>query len=318
MKKEHVAYIQLSMAMFFAGSTVVAGKYMIDIPIFISQTISLVFALLVIFPLAYFKEGSLRKFSVTKKDWFLLFLQGFTGIFLFRIFILLGLRLTSAIESGIIMSTTPAILALSSFLFLREKISKQVLIGIVISVFGIFLLNTNGIDLSIGRSWTTILGNIFVLCAVICEVLFTIFRKRQSFDTLPLTTTAFVIMFAFILFLPIGFYQGITYNWHAFRPVSLLPMFYYGAFCSAIGYTCWFSGLSKIDVSIAAGFSGIMPISSVGLSVLFLREMLTWQHIMGMLLALIGIYTITYKFKKGWKSFNIKDNWVFQNLLKRG
>lgn len=308
MKKEHLAYIQLSMAMFFAGSTVVAGKYMIDIPIFISQSISLIFAIIVIFPLAYFKEGRHNKLTISRKDWVLLFLQGLTGIFLFRIFILLGLRLTSAIESGIIMSTTPAILALFSFLFLRERITKQVLIGILISVLGIVLLNTNGTHLKVGSSTATILGNLFVLCAVIGEVLFTIFRKRQSFDTHPLTTTAFVILFAFIVFLPVGIYQSFSYNWHLITPMQLLPMFYYGAVCSAIGYTCWFSGLSKIDVSVAAGFSGVMPISSVTLSVIFLGEQFTWQHLFGMLLALIGIYTITYKFRRRMKFFKIKDS----------
>lgn len=309
MKKEHLAYVQLSMAMFFAGSTVVAGKYMLDIPIFISQTISLIFALLVIFPLAYFKEGRLGKPSITKKDWALLFLQGLTGIFLFRIFILLGLRLTNAIESGIIMSTTPAILALFSFLFLREKISKRVLIGILISVLGIILINTNGTHLRIENSLAALLGNFFVLCAVIGEVLFTVFRKRQTFNTHPLTTTAYVILFAFLLFLPVGIYESFHFNWLLLKPLDLLPMFYYGAFCSAIGYTCWFSGLSKIDVSVAAGFSGVMPISSVTLSVVFLGEQFTWQHLLGMLLTLIGIYTITYKIKRRNRSLQIiKEN----------
>ncbi|PKM50821.1 MAG: hypothetical protein CVV02_10025 [Firmicutes bacterium HGW-Firmicutes-7] len=291
MKKTHSAMIQLSMAMFFAGSTVIAGKFMVDIPIFISQTISLIFALVVIFPLAILREGKLSQFKINKKDWFLLFLQGLTGIFMFRIFILLGLRLTSAIESGIIMSTTPAILALFSFLFLKERITKRIMLGIIISVLGIMLLNTNGAN-SISSSWSGLLGNFFILLAVVGEVLFTIFRKKQSFDTHPLTTTAFVILFAFLLFLPIGAYHSFGFNWNIITPLKLLPMFYYGAFCSAIGYTCWFSGISKVEVHIAAGFSGIMPISSVSLSILILGEKLTWQHGIGMLLALIGVYTI--------------------------
>ncbi|PKM96201.1 MAG: hypothetical protein CVU84_00340 [Firmicutes bacterium HGW-Firmicutes-1] len=293
MKKTHSAYIQLSLAMFFAGSTVVAGKYMVDIPIFISQTISLMFALVFIFPLAIIKEGKISQFKIKKKDWFLLFLQGLTGIFMFRIFILLGLRLTSAIEGGIIMSTTPAILALCSFLFLKEKITRRILLGIMISVSGILLLNTNGIVSGVTGSWSGILGNFFVLLAVVGEVLFTIFRKKQSFESHPLTTTAFVILFAFLLFLPVGAYHSLGFNWDLITPSQLIPMFYYGAICSALGYTCWFSGISKVKVNVAAGFSGVMPISSVILSVIILGEKITWQHIIGMLLALLGIYTIS-------------------------
>lgn len=293
MQKNVKAYLQLSMAMFFAGSTVVAGKFMVHIPIFISQSISLVFALVVIFPLAWKLEGLKSTSQIKKKDWLFLLLQGMTGIFMFRICILLGLGLTTAIESGILMSTTPAILALFSFLFLGEKVTKQVKLGIAITVVGILIINTNNLDHHLGGSWQSIVGNLLVLLAVVGEVLFTIFRKKQSYLNNPLTTTAFVILFAFLLFLPIGIYQGMTYDWSQLGWMDLLPMFYYGAFCSAIGYTCWFSGISKVSVSMAAGFSGVMPISSVLLSVVILKEEVTWQHGVGMLLALIGIYTIS-------------------------
>lgn len=293
MQKKYTTYFQLSMAMFFAGSTVIAGKFMMHIPIFISQSISLIFALIFIFPLAWKLEGKKDKLKILKKDWLMLFLQGATGIFIFRICVLLGLRLTSAIESGIIMSTAPALLALFSFLFLKERISKRTKLGIAISLIGIMILNTNGLDQSIEGTWQSLIGNLLILVAVIGEVLFTIFRKKQSYHSHSLTTTAFVILFAFLLFIPIGGYQSTQYDWTTFHWLDLLPMFYYGAFCSALGYTCWFSGISKVNVSIAAGFSGVMPITSVLLSVIILKEQITWQHIIGMLLALAGIYTIS-------------------------
>lgn len=293
MQKKSIAYFQLSMAMFFAGSTVVAGKFMVYIPIFISQSISLIFALVVIFPLAWLLEGKKSTLKIQKKDWWLLFLQGSTGIFMFRICILLGLRLTSVIESGILMSTTPAILALFSFLFLREKITQRVALGIAITIVGIIMLNTHGLSTHIGGTWQSVIGNLLVLLAVVGEVLFTIIRKKQSYFDYPLVTTAFVILFAFLLFLPIGVYQSLHYDWSNFNWLTLIPMFYYGALCSAIGYTCWFSGISKVNVSVAAGFSGVMPISSVLLSVIVLKEQMTLQLIIGMVLALVGIYTIS-------------------------
>lgn len=292
MKNKYIAYTELSVAMFFAGSTVVAGKFLINIPIFISQTISLLFAIIVIFPLAIINEGSLMEYKINKSDWYLIFLQGLTGIFIFRIFIILGLRFTSAVESGIIMSTTPAILALFSYFFIKEKITLRTIVGIGISVLGIILLCTNDIYIS-GSKLINMLGNMFVLIAVIGEVLFTIFRKLQSFDTKPLTTTAFVILFAFILFLPIGIYNSFYFNWHTIKLSNLISMFYYGVICSAIGYSFWFRGIAKVPVSSAAAFSGVMPISSVTLSTILLGESFTIQHLSGMVLVLIGIYTIS-------------------------
>jgi len=294
------SYLQLSMAMFFAGSTVVAGKLIVNkIPIFLSQGISLFFALIVIIPLACFKEGSIFKCKIKKMDLFWLFMQGLTGIFMFRIFILLGLKYTSAIESGIITSTTPALLAVFSFLFLKEKLDKVTVSGIGLCVFGIIVINTSNLNGAIQSTFLSIIGNSFILIAVIGEVLFTIFRKKQSFSNRPLTSTSYVILFSFILFLPIALYEMKKFDLSQLSFLSYLPMIYYGVFCSAIGYTCWFSGIAKVPVSVAAGFSGVMPISSVALSTAILNERLTWQHIIGIAMTIIGIYIISFRRRFG-------------------
>lgn len=42
-------------------------------------------------------------------------------VFLFNIFLLYGVKSTGAVESGIITSTTPAMVGIISFLFLKER-----------------------------------------------------------------------------------------------------------------------------------------------------------------------------------------------------
>ncbi len=295
MKKNITAYLQLTMGMFLAGSTVIAGKYVMDIPIFLSQAVSIIFSMLILFPTAHFKEGPLTKVKLLASDRRLLFLQAVTGLFLFRIFILLGLRYTTAVASGIVMSTTPIVLALFGAVFLKEKIHKQSIIGIVIGTAGILFINTYGRgELGLGGAWPLI-GNGFIFLAVIGEVLFTILRKKQSFSDRPITASAFIMLFAFLLFCIPAFYQAFYFDWKALDGVKLAALLYYGIFGSAAAYICWLSGIEKVKVSTAAGFSGIMPVSSVMLALFVLKEKIVWQYVLGLILIIVSIYVIIKK-----------------------
>ena len=295
MKKVYSAYLQLTLGMFLAGSTVVAGKYIVNLPIAVSQTISLFFAILVLWPAAHLKEGSIVKIEMKKKDFFLIFMQAFTGLFLFRIFMLLGLRWTTGIASGIVMSTTPIILAILGWLMLKERLSLPALMGILIGTGGIAFINTANLKLDHQGQLISFLGNGCILLAVIGEALFTIFRKKQSFNNRPITVSAIIMVMAFLLFLPWAVFELKDFSISLIGKKEGLALIYYGVFGSAAAYICWLSGIAKVKISTAAGFSGVMPLSSVVLSVFLLGEVMVWQYAVGMFMTLLGIYLLMIK-----------------------
>ncbi len=295
MNNKLVAYFQLFMAMFLAGSSVVVGKLIINVfPVFLSQAITLAIALIAIFPMAWIFEGNVFKVRINKKDLFYMFLQALTGMFLFRIFLLYGLKFTSATESGIITSTNPAILAILSLIILKEKISIRTWIGIILCIIGIVFINFVK-TMEIANSLPLrLFGNLLVILAVIGESLFTVFRKKVSFSDKPITSTLIIIIFSLMMFLPISIFDSLRFDYSNLVFLDFVPLIIYGLFCTVIAYICWFAGVSKVKISVAAGFTGIMPISSVILSFLVLGEIITWKHILGVLLVLIGIYTIAF------------------------
>ncbi|MGE0806549.1 MAG: DMT family transporter, partial [Burkholderiaceae bacterium] len=73
-----------------------------------------------------------------------LFLQSLFGNFLFSIFMLHGVALSSATASGVILATLPAMVALFSWLFLRERPSPRVLLAVAVAVAGIAMLGLGG------------------------------------------------------------------------------------------------------------------------------------------------------------------------------
>jgi drug/metabolite transporter (DMT)-like permease len=294
--------------MSLGGASVVVGKFILHLPIFFAQTICLFFALVFIVPLALIKEGRPKLSRIIKRDYIFMLLQGFSGVLMFRVFMMLALRYASAASTGIVLSTTPAVLALFSVIFLKEKMGFRTLLAVILCFAGMSFLNVDFNHLSLKMSMAIFLGNLFAFFSVCSESAFTIFRKKQSYSDKPLTSTAIVMFFAFILFLPIGIYQFAAGGAQiALCGKDFVFMFIYGAACSSIAYALWFSGLAKVKIHEAAGFSGFMPLSSVLLSVLLLKEKITAGHLLGMALVLIGIYIIVLKKDKA-ASKIIKDN----------
>ncbi len=292
MYKRLVPYLQLCLAAIIIGSSVVAGKLLSSgFPIFLSQALCLVIAASVLFPAARWLEGGLSK--IRPRDLGLLFLQAFSGLFLFRVFLLYGLKYTSATESGIITSSTPAAVVILSFIFLKERISWNKIAGTAATVSGILVINLLGLSSDSPTNASSLTGNLLILLAVICEASLVILRKFNSVSVPPVTGAAFVALFSFFLFLPFAVREGAAFDIRSLSLSQGLLIAYYGLVVTALAYILWFSGVSKVPASTAAVYTGCIPVSSILLSSLFLKEAFTGFHLAGICLVLAGILFIS-------------------------
>jgi len=299
MLKKATGAIYLTLAMFLAGSSVVVGKIVIgDIPVFLSQVITLFIALVFIFPIAWIKEGWVFDMHFKKKDIGFMALQALTGMFLFRVFLLNGLKLTSALDSGIITSLGPAVLVVLAFFMLKEKPMIKSWMGILLCVGGVAAINLAGTSGTEVRAGLRYAGNALVFLAVIGEALFTVFRKKISYQNRAITSTMIIIAFAMLMFTPVAVMESRTFDFSLLTMKTVIPMVIYGVFCTVLAYICWFEGVARTSTSMAAGFTGVMPVSSVLLSGLVLGEKITLTHIIGTLLVVGGIYIIASKPKQ--------------------
>lgn len=297
MNRRTIPYIQLTSAMIIVGSSVVVGKLITNkFPVFLSQFISLVIALPFLVFLSIKLEGGFK--PVEKKDLIILFLQSFTGIFLFRALILYGLKYTTASESGIIMSTTPAVLAIISFIFLKEKVTRNKIIGIFMVVLGIIMINSFSIMASHHKVSNTILGNSLILLAVIFEALFTIFRKVLSDKITPILNATYVTIFGILIFLPPSLYEAKDFAFFQYSIYEYFPIIYYGLIATVLAYMLWFQGVAQVETSIAAAYTGVMPVSSVFLSYIILKEIFSWVHIIGIMIIISGILFLSINQQK--------------------
>jgi drug/metabolite transporter (DMT)-like permease len=181
---------------------------------------------------------------------------------------------------------------LISFLFLKERRGPRVVAGIVLSVLGIVALNILGSDTEAMRGPAPLLGNLLVFGAVISEALFTIFGKAASERVTPLATAASASVLSLALFLPLGLYQSVGFDFSSVGLSGWVAVLHYGVFVTALGYLLWFGGLSRVPASTAGNFTGVLPVSAVLLSYVVLGEPFSWAHLVGVACVLLAILLI--------------------------
>lgn len=285
------AYMELAGAMVIVGSSVVVGKQVIaTFPTFLALLIRFTIGLPLLVMLVR-RQGTFQIPSRSAMG--AIFLQALTGVFLFNVLMLLGLKYISAMQSGLIYSTGPAVIAILGMGLLREHLSGREWLGVVISVAGIMLVSVLAPGDDEGQSSGALLGILLAIGAVVCEALFTIFRKMGADHVPPISNALLVTVFAWLLCLPVGLYQATQFDFAVVALTDYLILVYYGIFITVIAYYLWFSGISKVPTGVAGIFTAIMPISTVVLSALLLHEPFTRYHLMGLMLTLVGIGCIT-------------------------
>jgi len=288
--------LYLTGAFSLAGTSVIAGSFVsAKLGVFTISAVSLLFALLGLVPLC---AASLRATvpSLPARMWLKLFFQALFGIFLFRMFLLHGLLLTSAGEAGILTGATPAVTALLAWLFLQESLDKLRILGIVSTVAGIVVIQGlfhTGTEFSLEH----LTGNGLVLCAALCESLFNVLSRLASVKAAkqlgqlldPITQSTLVSAIALLL----CFVPALTEQ--AYTRLTVLEvggwgaLIWYGLFVTALAFIFWYEGIKRCNASVAAAFSGMMPFTALVLSVLFLGEQPGVRQWAGGLLVLLGM-----------------------------
>ncbi len=283
-----MAVFMLIGAMCLAGSSVVVGKFLVSsVPVFLGAFGSLLVAFVCMLPLMYGRIDELR--GLTLNHWKYLFLQGLCGIVLFRVFILYGLHSTGAVQAGIITGTTPAVLAVLSLFLLGEKISVRTIAGIGFAVAGCIVINIFGRG---SGEQSSIIGCLLIGAAVVCEALFTIFRKRIA-DSVSAITNTTVLIFCSLLLLvvPAAFDLRTMHSMPSSE--ALLAIVYYGVFATVLAYLLWTAGVGKVSGATAGAATAAMPASSVLLAGMLLGEQIHWHHVLGCLMIVAGILVTT-------------------------
>jgi len=287
-----LVYIQLALGMVLYGSATPVSKIVTaEMPVFIGSIMRVGTGALVLLPFVFFEKPDLKAISL--KEWGKIFLVALFGMVGFSVFMLYGMRMISGVAGSVIMSTTPAVTAIGSFLLFHDRLGSLKAGAIALSVLGVLILHLGGGEAGQSAAGLTLLaGSALVFAAVCCEAAYTLIGKNVMRSISPLFLSFLAAALSLPLFLPAAIWQ-----WPEFSPSGLgwqtwLAAFWWGAGTLGMGSVLWYTGVQKVKGSVAAGFMGVMPVSALVLSYVLLGEPFLWHHLAGFATVFAGILLI--------------------------
>jgi drug/metabolite transporter (DMT)-like permease len=232
-------------------------------------------------PVALFKRNLLK---VQKKDLLLLIILGIFATAFQRIAYFYAIHLTTVSMAAILFYTYPVFVTLYAAKIHKEKITSSIILAILLSMSGVFLV-VKGYALS--SLSANITGIIFGLLSSVLFVLFFFATKSLRATYKNWTLLIYGDGIGALILLPVILRHSSEIIQY---PAQLwLLIFAIACFSSLVGYLLYTYALKYVQASKASILSVTEPLFAALLSVLLLQESLQPPQIIGIILALLGV-----------------------------
>jgi len=285
-----LAYASLAGSMALVGSYVGLSKLLVAVfPIFLLAWLRFGIAAVAMLHWVRRRPGETR---LSPHERMLLFWESFLGNFLFSIFMLYGVAMTSALAAGVVMAAIPAAVAVLSRIFLGERIRGRVMLAIGCAMAGIVVLALakNDATAAPASAW----GYLLLLGAVLCEASYVVIGKRLTGNLSPRRISALINLWGLALVTPLGLWQATRFDFQAVPVATWTLLLFYSIAASMVTVWLWMQGLRHVPAPQAGVFTVMLPLSAAVVGVLFLGEHAGLGHLAALVLALIGLLLATW------------------------
>ena len=281
-------YILLILAtLFWAGNFVLGKSIITRVPPITLAFVRWGLAFIILLPFAY---AHVRKdWSAIVRSWKILLPVSLLGITCFNTMIYVGLQSTTAINSLLLQSFFPVVVAALAFVFFREKLSRTQILGIFVSLCGTLWLVSHG-NLDQLRSATFNQGDLWVFSAVVIYAVYALLlRFRPAIH--PLSFLAVTFGLGILMLLPL-FLEEIRRVPLILNSNTVLTFSYLALFPSLIAYLFFNEAVDMIGATTAGLFSHLVPTFGSLMAIVFLGEQFYAYHAWGILLIFSGILLV--------------------------
>jgi drug/metabolite transporter (DMT)-like permease len=290
-----IAYGCLALSMALTGSYVALSKPLVAaLPVFLLSWMRFGIAAIAMLPWLRKPADEAPLTAQTRR---LLFLESFVGNFLFSICMLYGVSMTSAVSAGVILAGIPAVIALMSWLFLGERISRRMWAAAACAVLGLIVLalarsdvfarHGATADATPPQAW---LGNLLVFGAVVCEGGYAVIGKKLTGALGPKRISSLINLWGFVLMTPFGLALALEFDFGAVGTGIWLLLVFYALAASMGTVWLWMTGTRHLPAAQGGIFTVMLPISAALVGMLALGETMTGLQLLAFAIALFGVF----------------------------
>ncbi len=244
----------------------------------------------------YIVAKSMKKIHpVHPKDWKWFLLLASLEPYLYFMGETYAQTMVSSTLTSVVISTIPLFAPFSAYFILKEKVSILNILGIIVSLAGVFcIVFTDGSDLS-----ANLLGIILLAVAVFSAVFYAVVLKKLSHRYNSFNIVFYQNLIGMIYFIPTFLILDLRHLGE--KPIlfdSVFSIVMLAIFASVIAFILFSNAVRVFGVARSNVFCNIMPAFTAVFAWIVLGDQLTGTKIIGIIIVIIGLFVSQLSVKK--------------------
>jgi drug/metabolite transporter (DMT)-like permease len=248
-------------------------------------------AFLIILPFAW--KHLVRDWAAIRGRLGLMIVISITGIGAFNTLQYWALEYTQALNTLLLQSAGPLIVAVWSLALLGVRLSLAQAAGVLLSLTGVLVILLHG-DLSTLSSIEFNKGDIIFTVAMVIFGLYSVLTLKRP-QIHGLSFAAFTFGCGAACLIPLLIWELSARPVMQINTANLLSLFYVAVFPSTLAYLCFNRGVQLIGANRAAPFFHVVPLFGAVMAMVFLGERPQLFHVVGFALVLTGVFVASRK-----------------------
>ncbi|GGB69947.1 DMT family transporter [Fictibacillus barbaricus] len=194
---------------------------------------------------------------------------------------------------AVLSATGPLMILLIQTLVLRIRLSKQSLVGCIISFIGVIMLLLP--NLNISKSYLLLLSCLLILLGQLAFASGTLYSKKVSerfSNSSPILLNASQMIHGGILLLVLSLFSESISVEQLTNHVTIGSLLYLTVFGSMIAHTLYYWLVKNTDPVFPSTWLYISPLIAIGLGTLIYNEYVSWIMVTGGLTIVLGLIII--------------------------
>lgn len=222
-----------------------------------------------------------------KGDYKLIVFMAFCEPCLYFLFEAQAIVYTTASQAGMITAILPVLVMIVASIVLRERTKFMGWVGTILAVVGVIWLTLESSPQE--NAPNPVLGNFFEFMAMVCATGYIISVRKLALRYSPFFLTAVQAFIGSVFYFPILLLPS-TELPCCFEQQSAIAILYLGAVITIGAYGLYNYGLKYVPASRAAGYVNLIPVFSVFLGWLILKETFTPMQFVAAALVMAGVW----------------------------
>lgn len=222
------------------------------------------------------------------RDAVALLLLGTLGNGLYQILFVEGIARTRAGDAALLISASPAFIAIIGRFRGTERVNRRSVVGIALSIIGMGLVVVGTTSTGDGEH-ATLIGDALILISALCWSVYTVYLQPYTHRVGGVHLSALTMIGGMVPLVAVAAPAMLATSWTHLPPMAWVSLGYSGIFALVIAYLFWYNGVRVLGPTRTAMYSNLQPVFAVTVAWLVLGEAITGWQVAGTVSIIAGL-----------------------------